>query len=104
LFPFSQDFFSITIVAALLGATSGIGGGTPMTLGMDLAPDGLKGFFMGFWTTIGDIGSAVGPVILGIVADTYGLALPFYFVAALMILTAVTTQFFVKETLKKSKK
>jgi predicted MFS family arabinose efflux permease len=51
------------------------------------------------------MGSAIGPVALGLVADLYGLDVPFYATGALMFLTAGTTQFFVKETLKtKSKK
>jgi len=101
LFPFAKDFTSITIVSALIGVASGIGGGATMAIAADLAPEDFRGFFMGFWTTIGDIGSAVGPVIIGLVADMYQIAMSFYVTAFLMFLTAATTQLFVKETLKK---
>jgi len=101
LYPYSTDFTSITIFSALLGIAGGLGGGATQTMAADLAPEGYRGFFLGFWTTIGDLGSAVGPVMLGIVADASDLAMPFYVLAALMGIGCVTTQLFVRETLKK---
>jgi len=98
LFPFSTDFMSAVLIATFLGVAGGIGLGASMSLAVDLAPEGHKGLFLGFWQTIGDLGMAVGPVALGFVADLYGLAMPFYVVAALMLFTAGTTLFFVKET------
>jgi len=101
LFPFTTDFISITAVSALIGVASGIGGGATMAIAADLAPEDFRGFFMGFWTTIGDVGSAIGPIIIGLVADVYQIATSFYVTAFLMFLTAATTQLFVKETLKR---
>jgi len=103
LYPYATDFTSITIYSALLGITSGLGGGATQTMAADLAPEGYRGFFLGFWTTIGDFGSAIGPVALGMVADVSGLAMPFYVLAVLMIICSVTTQLFVKETYKREK-
>jgi len=103
LFPFTTDFISILIVAALLGVAIGLGGGALGAIATDLAPGGVKGAFMGLWSTIGDLGSAVGPVILGLVADVLGLSLSFFITTALMIFSATTTHLFVKETFKKAK-
>jgi len=103
LFPLSTDFMSAVFISTLLGVASGIGGGATMAIAADLSPEGLRGFFLGFWQTVGDAGSAVGPVTLGVVADLYGLVSPFYATAALMLFTAGTTQLFVKETLKTGK-
>ena len=91
------------LFSVLLGIASGLGGGATQTMAADLAPEGYRGYFLGFWTTIGDFGSAIGPVALGMIADAYGLIVPFYSVGGLMVFTACTTQLFVKETLKKEK-
>jgi len=100
LFPLSTDFASAVIISTFLGVAGGIGGGASMALAADLAPEGLRGAFLGFWSTVGDAGSAIGPVVLGLVADLYGLASSFHVICALMLFTAGTTQLFVKETLK----
>ena len=103
LFSTCTDFSSALLVSAILGVASGLGGGATMALAADLAPEGLRGQFMGFWQTVGDVGSAIGPVALGFVADLYGLVSPFYVTCAIMLIVAATTQLFVKETLKKEK-
>ncbi len=100
LYPSARDFTSITLYSVLLGIASGLGGGATQTMAADLAPEGYRGFFLGFWTTIGDLGSAIGPVALGIVADVSGLKMPFYVLAGLMLTASATTQLFVRETLK----
>ena len=42
----------------------------------------------------------ITPVALGFLADNYGWISPFFFTAALMFVTAATTQLFVRETMK----
>ncbi len=100
LFPFSSSFASITLVATVLGVASGLGGGATMAVAADLAPDNLRGLFLGFWQTVGDFGSAICPVALGLIADSYGLEWAFHATATLMVVTAMTTHFFVGETMK----
>jgi MFS family permease len=73
-----------------------------MTLAADLSPEGYRGLFLGFWNTVGDMGSAIGPVLMGLVSDYYGLMVAFYVIAALMFVNAGTTHFFVKETITKA--
>ena len=106
LFPLTTDFTTAIITSAALGLVTGIGGGATMTIASDLAPADIRGQFLGFWQTIGDVGGAIGPVVLGLLADASGLSMPFYVVGALMIVAASTTQLFVKETLqtRRSKK
>ncbi|MFH0896997.1 MAG: MFS transporter, partial [Candidatus Bathyarchaeota archaeon] len=100
-FPFTTDFTSIILTSIALGGAQGIGGGATMTIATDLAPEEMRGQFLGLWNTIGDVGNAIGPLILGIMADTFSLVTPFYFIGALMVIAACTTQVFVKETLEK---
>lgn len=101
LIPLSQDFVSFLLMVALLGVAGGVGGGATLALATDLAPAHLRGAFLGLWTTIGDIGSAVGPIFTGSIADLAGLTAAFYGTTSLLALGAATTQIFVQETLRK---
>ena len=98
--PHAKDFLGAILVAVLLGVASGLGGAT-WALATDLSPEELRGFFVGFLHTFGDIGTTIGPVILGAIVDSHGFAASFYTVAVLMLLTTLTSQHFVKETLER---
>ena len=101
--PLTKDFIGMILVAVLLGTASGLAGST-WALATDLSPTDLRGFFVGFWHTFGDIGTTIGPIILGFLADSYGFAVSFYSVACLMFITAATSQLFVKETLNREER
>ena len=58
----------------MIGLGNGLGSGTMMTLGADLAPAEARGEFLGLWRFIGDIGNAGGPMVVGHIADLAGLA------------------------------
>jgi MFS family permease len=75
-----------------------------MALAADLAPPHLRGAFLGFWTTVGDLGAVIAPIMCGVLADIYGLSGSFYGTAMLVAAGGITTQLFVKETLKKKEK
>jgi len=53
---------------------------------------------MGLYRLFGDMGFIVGPIILGIIADIYGLRMPFYFMTGLIAINAVLITIFAKET------
>jgi len=72
--PLTGGFSSLAAVGCLIGFGNGLGSGTMMTLGADLAPKEARGEFLGMWRLIGDIGSTSGPLIAGMVAAA--LALP----------------------------
>lgn len=74
LLPLSSDFTSLLLVAALGGIGNGIGSGTMLTLGIDLAPQERQGEFLGLWRLIGDVGSTAGPLLVGGLAQGLGLA------------------------------
>jgi len=73
LIPLTTGFFSLQLVALLIGFGNGLGAGTMMTLGADLAPSRSRGEFIGIWRFIGDGGSVGGPLIVGTVAEVLGL-------------------------------
>jgi MFS family permease len=74
LIPLTHDFTTLLLVAMLIGLGNGLGSGTMMTLGADLAPPGATGEFLGLWRLIGDIGAVAGPIAVGLVAAALGLA------------------------------
>jgi MFS family permease len=69
LVPFTASFAGLLAAASLVGLGNGIGSGSMMTLGADLAPSEARGEFLGIWRFIGDSGHMGGPLIVGQVAD-----------------------------------
>ena len=74
LIPLAHSQGVLLAVASLIGLGTGLGSGSMMTLGADLAPRETRGEFLGVWRLIGDGGSSLGPLLVGQVSDL--LALP----------------------------
>lgn len=100
LIPFSHSFLGLALAASIMGLGNGLGSGTMMTLGADLAPPGRTGEFLGIWRLIGDTGATGGPVLVGKVADIFGLSFAAFVLAGIGLLGAGTLFLFVPETLK----
>ncbi|MCB0084457.1 MAG: MFS transporter, partial [Caldilineaceae bacterium] len=73
LIPFTAGFSTLLGAAALMGFGNGLGSGTMMTLGADLAPRQSMGEFLGIWRLVGDVGQTGGPIITGSIADALSL-------------------------------
>ncbi|MBM04297.1 MAG: hypothetical protein CL766_05880 [Chloroflexi bacterium] len=102
LLPLSNDVITFTFVSLLTGFANGLGSGSLMTLGADLAPKLNTGEFLGIWRLMGDMGAASGPIVVGQVA-IISLSLSSILVALLSLGGAFLFIFGVPETLKKSK-
>ena len=74
LIPLTTGFLGLAAVGGVIGFGNGLGSGTMLTLGADLAPADVRGEFLGMWRLIGDLGFTLGPSIAGAVAAA--LALP----------------------------
>lgn len=98
LIPLTANEWQLLLVGLFLGFANGIGSGTMMTLGADLAPPGRAGEFLGLWRLIGDGGQAVAPVAVGLVADALGIAVTAGLCSGLGIVAAVLLAAFVPET------
>ncbi len=94
----SYDFRSLLLGAAIIGFGNGIGSGSMMTLGADLAPPGAVGEFLGFWRLIGDTGQSGGPIVVGAVAGAFGLITTALLLSAIGAASALTLAFLVRET------
>lgn len=97
--PFASTYFGLLMATCVMGFGNGIGSGTMMTLGADLAPRKATGEFLGVWRLIGDVGSSGGPLVVGAIADLVGLAVGAFSLAGVGVLAATTLLLFVRETL-----
>ena len=96
--PFATSFTSLVAAGVVIGLGNGLGSGSMMTLGADLAPEGATGEFLGIWRLIGDVGMVIGPLAVGLIASTLGLDGSAYALAAAGIASSLTLAFLVQET------
>ncbi len=99
LIPFSSGFMGLMLATSVIGFGNGLGSGTMMTLGADLAPKRRLGEFLGVWRLIGDTGQSGGPIVVGNVADILGLSSAAFVIAGIGLLAATTLWLLVPETL-----
>jgi MFS family permease len=99
LIPVAHGFIGLFAAAAVIGFGNGIGSGTMMTLGADLAPPDAIGEFLGLWRFIGDAGQAGGPIVVGVAADALGLTATAFVLAGIGVVAAAILAILVRETL-----
>ena len=102
LVPLASDYTTLLLATSVMAFGNGIGSGTMMTLGADLAPKDATGEFLGLWRLIGDIGQTSGPMVVGAIGDALGLSFAAFSLAGVGGLAAVTLALFVRETLSQS--
>ena len=101
LIPFTHSYLALLAAALMLGLGNGLGSGSMMTLGADLAPKSEPGEFIGIWRLIGDAGTTGGPLVVGTVADTLGLGAAAFSLCGVGLLAVLMFVVFVRETLQK---
>lgn len=94
----SFDFRSLLIGSIVIGFGNGLGSGSMMTLGADLAPPGAVGEFLGFWRLVGDTGNSGGPLVVGAVAGAFGLVTTALLLGGIGAAAALTLAILVRET------
>jgi MFS family permease len=72
--PFTSGAVSLGLASALMGIGNGMGSGVGMVLGADASPREGRAAFLGVWRLCPDVGTSVGPLVLGAVTATAGLA------------------------------
>ncbi|MBI3960027.1 MAG: MFS transporter [Chloroflexi bacterium] len=101
LIPFTGSFLTLLLATSLIGFGNGLGSGTMMTLGADLAPDDARSEFLGLWRLIGDGGASGGPIVVGWVAGLLGLSLATFVIAGIGLTAALALGTLVPETLRR---
>jgi MFS family permease len=99
--PLTHDFWTLMLASVVIGFGNGLGSGTMMTLGADLAPPGATGEFLGVWRLIGDTGGVSGPLVVGVLADLIGLAFTALVLSGIGLASAGMLAGLVRETRKK---
>ena len=89
-------------MVCVVSSGNGIGSGTMMTLGADLAPKDARGEFLGVWRLIGDAGGAGGPLAVGAVAEAFGLRVAACTMAGVGVVAVLILALYVRETLEKA--
>jgi MFS family permease len=100
LLPLTGDFLSLLAATSVIGLGNGLGAGTMMTLGADLAPKEAAGEFLGLWRLVGDAGAMGGPVVAGGIADLVGFGAGALVLSGVGVLAAATIYLAVEETLR----
>jgi MFS family permease len=103
LVPIASSFTSLLFVSLLIGFGNGLGAGSMLTLGADLAPEKLRAEFLGFWRLLGDVGATGGPLLIGAVAEAFVLAQTSIAIAGTGIVASLVFAFMIKETLTKKR-
>ena len=99
LVPFATDYYTLLGSTIVMAIGNGLGSGTMMTLGADLAPREATGEFLGLWRLIGDIGQTAGPLVVGTIADLVGFGAAAFTLSGVGFVAAATLAAFVRETL-----
>lgn len=96
--PFADGFGSMLAAGIVIGLGNGIGSGTMMTLGADFAPTAFTSTFLSLWRFIGDSGQMIGPLLVGVVAESFTLRQSAWVLSGCSLLCAFLLIFLVRET------
>jgi MFS family permease len=96
--PFADGFRELLVAGIVIGFGNGLGSGTMMTLGADFAPAGFTGTFLSLWRFIGDSGQMLGPILVGVVAQTFDLEGSAWVLAGCSAVCALMMLVLVRET------
>jgi MFS transporter, DHA1 family, multidrug resistance protein len=99
LFPQFTSFILLCVVSFIMGiGTSGMQQ-APLAMATDATIGEPRGISMGIFRFFGDVGSLFGPLLLGAIADGFGLSAPFYAMSIIIFAVAIFTHMFGVETL-----
>ena len=103
LLPLTQGYYSLLAAALLAGFANGLGTGSLLTLGSDLAPVNGRKEFLGIWRFIGDIGHAGGPLMIGALINLATLGAAAIVTAGIGMASAAVMYWLVDETLRRDR-
>ncbi len=102
--PLTQGYYSLLAAAMLAGFANGLGTGSLLTLGSDLAPPESRSEFLGIWRFIGDLGHAGGPLMIGALIELATLGAAAAATAGIGLAGAAVMYWLVDETLRREKR
>ena len=102
LLPFTYSFISLLMISSLIGIGNGLGSGTMLTLGSDLAPKYSRAEFLSLWRFIGDLGHTCGPLAVGMVTTLATMQIATWIISIAGLSAVLIFKRHVPETLKNS--
>ncbi len=93
-----DTYAGVAGAAALIGVGNSFGSGTMLTLSSDIAPERATSQFLGTLGAIRDFGKIIGPIVVGVLADGFGLGVASAALGAGSLLAVVIFIFGVGET------
>ena len=91
------SFTGAAIAVVAFGLAESAGWGTLQVFAMDQAPADRRGAFLGGWSFFQTLGQVTGPLIIGLLADTYGFNVGFMVVTGLLVAGATFMYIFGRE-------
>jgi DHA1 family multidrug resistance protein-like MFS transporter len=103
LFPQVNTFLLLCIISLIMGVGSSGTQQAPLAMATDATIGEPRGISMGIFRFFGDIGSLIGPLLLGVIADGFGFTMPFYIMGVIIMVNAGIIFVFGEETLPNKK-
>ncbi len=104
LFGVSTNLYHLLILRACQGAASGVVWPVAATMVADIVQPKDRGKAMGFFSMTWDAGIAIGPVLGGLLAAAFSIAVPFFVCSVLSLVSALLVLKRVEETHSKPEK
>lgn len=101
MFALSDSYLLYLLSAVVLGIGRGFSGAVPTAYAADIASPENYEDTMALYRFASDSGFVLGPIILGWLNDTYGLNLPFFFSAALLLAAVLSFGLLARETIRR---
>lgn len=99
--PLTDSFVTLLLASLLSSLGNGFGSGIVMTLGADFSPPVGRGEFLGVWRLVGDLGTAGGPTLIGVISAAASLGVASVVSGGIGLLGALVLLFLVPEPLKR---
>ncbi|MBV1877718.1 MAG: MFS transporter [Pseudomonadales bacterium] len=98
-FGLADDYFWFIVASGIWGIASSVSGAAPSAYAADISPTAYTATAMSSFRTLSDVGYVVGPILLGIIADEFGLTAPLFLGSCLLFAVALAFARFAPETL-----
>jgi MFS family permease len=99
MFALSNGYFLYLMSAVILGIGRGFSGPVPTAYAADIAPPGNYENTLAAYRLVSDVGFVLGPTVLGLLKDNFGLDFPLFFSAALLFMATALFGVLAKETI-----
>lgn len=97
-FIWAGNLWQLLLSGVLLGMGEGLGSPASTVFFADIAPPGLEGVTIGLLRTFGGVGTVMGALVLGAIADVTSFSWALWIDAAVLALSGVGLMIFVRET------